>query len=268
MGGSRQFINVFDRYNDPRSIQNIGVGGSTCRGWAQGNLLSRLVNAVRAPDVEYVWMICGGNDALAELMLCTPQETCVENMINNMRANMKVFISAARDANPNVKLVGFGYDLFPFGAIHCNLISLGLFPDCDGDAHCVNNVFFKFQYLYDEMAEEFDSFESANILGALQASENVPGASIGQPNPNEFSPFDLYNFDCIHPNANGYDIIFDAFYQVYWSNKLNHELLAANFNTTYFKNDFEEQEVDKQKRQELLWQYYQKGLQELNTTKH
>jgi len=258
-GGSRQFIDVFSRNGDPRSISNIGAGGSTCRGWAQGTLLNRLTSAVRASDVEQVWMICGGNDAMSELLFCTPQDTCVDNMINNMRTNMKTFIEASRAANPNVKIVGFGYDLFPFGAIHCNLISLGLFPDCGGEASCVNNVFSKFQWLYNELAETYDNFESVDIRGALQASQGIPGASVGNPNLDEFSPFDTFQIDCIHPNSGGYDIIFSAFYEEYWRNNLADSVTS---NTTYFKDNFEEQEASIQTRDALMWQLYLKGLQQ------
>lgn len=215
-GGGAQFIDVFSKHGDTRSIRNIGVGGSTCKGWANGQL-SRLVNAVKDEDVEHVWFICGGNDALANLLLCTPQEECVDKLIEESKANMRTILNAVHEANPKVRVSGFGYDVFPFGAIHCNLISMGLLPECGGRADCVNPEFSKIQGVYDAMAQEFDFFDSVNILGALQASQGVPGASIGHPNIDEFSPSDTFAFDCIHPNKGGYEVVFEAYYQKYWS---------------------------------------------------
>lgn len=215
-GGSAQFIDVFRKHGDTRSIRNVGVGGSTCQGWANGQL-SRLVNAVRGEDVEHVWFICGGNDALANLLLCSPQEECVDRLIAESKNNMRTILRAVHEANPKVRVSGFGYDVFPFGAIHCNLISMGLLPDCGGGAHCVNEQFFRIQHVYDEMAREFDFFDSVNILGALQASQGIAGASPGHPNEDAFSPTDTFAFDCIHPNRGGYEVIFEAYYQKYWS---------------------------------------------------
>lgn len=219
-GGGAQFIDVFQKNGDTRSIRNIGVGGSTCQGWANGGLfgqLSRLVTAVKEDDVEHVWFICGGNDALANLLLCTPQEECVDKLVEESKKNMRTILRAVHEANPKVRVSGFGYDVFPFGAIHCNLISMGLLPECGGKADCVNPQFFRIQSVYDDMAKEFDFFDSVNILGALQASQNIPDASIGHPNIDAFSPTDTFAFDCIHPNRGGYEIIFEAYYQKYWS---------------------------------------------------
>lgn len=215
-GGSAQFIDVFRKHGDTRSIRNIGVGGSTCQGWANGQL-SRLVNAVKDDDVEHVWFICGGNDALANLLLCSPQEECVDKLIEESKANVRKTLLAVHEANPNVRVSAFGYDVFPFGAIHCNLISMGLLPDCAGRADCVNPQFFRIQQVYDDLAAEFDFFDSINILGALQASQGIPGASVGHPNVDAFSPSDTFAFDCIHPNRGGYEVIFEAYYQKYWS---------------------------------------------------
>eukprot|EP00660_Eupelagonema_oceanica_P005648 gene5648-13224_t len=112
-GGGSVFEEVFRRHGDSRTIRNIGVGGSTCQGWANEGLfgnLNRLLNAVREPDVEHVWFICGGNDALGNLLLCTPQEECIDRLLESTRTNVRKIIAAVKEANPKVRISGFGYD--------------------------------------------------------------------------------------------------------------------------------------------------------------
>lgn len=273
-GGGSVFQEVFRRHGDTRSIRNIGVGGSTCQSWAGEGLfgqLNRLLTAVREPDVEHVWFICGGNDALSDLLLCTPQDECVARLIAKSIDNVRSIITAVREANPRVRISGFGYDLFPFGALHCNAISLGLFPACLGQASCVNPEFYKIQGIWDQMAREFDTVDSTNILGAIQASEGVPGASIGHPNDNEFSPFSKYAIDCIHPNRDGYDVIFEAYYNAYWASSKPHKVNVTGPHPHHHHSDFETPAELDERRSALLWKAYLHGLKlkaAANSTAH
>eukprot|EP01065_Artemidia_motanka_P037961 TRINITY_DN46848_c0_g1_i1.p1 TRINITY_DN46848_c0_g1~~TRINITY_DN46848_c0_g1_i1.p1 ORF type:complete len:295 (+),score=74.32 TRINITY_DN46848_c0_g1_i1:55-939(+) len=261
-GGGSVFVDVFKRHGDTRTIRNIGVGGSTCQGWANGGLfgnLNRLVNAVKEPDVEHVWFICGGNDALANLLLCSPQEECVDRLLEESKQNMRTILKAVHEANPKVRVSGFGYDVFPFGAIHCNLVSLGLLPDCGGKADCVNPEFLKIQSVYDAMAEEFEFFDSTNLAGALQASQGYAGASPGHPDLSRFSPSDTFAVDCIHPNKGGYDVIFEAYYDLYWKHSRKTAPVPPRNGT--LRSTPDASRADTEKTSALMWQAYIAGLE-------
>lgn len=239
-GSQPIFVSTFRKNNDPRTIVNVGAGGSTCAGWASATsdwetvLLPRLVEAVKAPDAERVWLVCGGNDAQGEAAGMPPMgnPSLPLNGLNGaaeldaftvkLKTNIRTILAAVKTANPKVRVASFGYDFFAWA--NCPLGTF-IFPHCSNDVSCINTAYMRLQTALDELAQERDqngelvndNFDSVSILGAMQTAGGVPGASIGNPVTSVYSPDTMFASDCIHPSALGYETVFNAFYDRYWA---------------------------------------------------
>ena len=63
-------------------------------------------------------------------------------------------------------------------------------------------------------------YSTVDLLGSLQAYGNVSGASIGNPNLDQWSPHDLMMENCIHPNDNGFPVIMNNLWDLYFSKQI------------------------------------------------
>lgn len=223
-----EFPAVFERHGDTRTIHNIAKSGSTCAQWATGSRLESLLHAVRpGSGVTHVWMICGGNDAQFTLAGCRPQNECIEQIVTSVTRDLGHILDEVRRTNPDVKVVSFGYDLLGFGSLVGQVLSRSILPDCSGKADCVNPAFLNIQSVFDSLAQSKSNFDSINLLGSLQAFRDVPGAAVGVPVLTEFSPNNMFDLTAIHPTREGYRVVFENFYERYWS-----KTKAFNANTT------------------------------------
>lgn len=154
-------------------------------------------------------------------------------------------VSPYAQARPDVKVVQFGYDIVQFGMVRCrrwvvparvqaqrfvwgltqtaSCRQLGndLFPYCRGDTTCMNNEMYSLQYEYVDVLSRYynGKHNPLNLLGTLQAARP---AQVPAPYPNAayFSPAELMN-DCIHPNDDGFDVLFDRMFEAYWRAELD-----------------------------------------------
>lgn len=214
-----QFRNMLDRHGDTRTVQNVMPIGTTCSAMAGGIFLPLLRAAVSQADVEHVWLICGGNDAMGGLPGCyltgRSQDECTASLIAESKGHIQTIVNTIHEANPRARVAGFGYDTFGFNGL-CNALSITFLPACVGGAECVNRECLKIQGVYDEMAREVPHFDAVNLWGSLQAASGVEGARVGHPVMTQFAPAGYYP-DCIHPAGNGgYAAILDNFYELYW----------------------------------------------------
>jgi len=224
---NREFPAVFERRGDTRTINNIAVAGTTCAQWATGNRLQALLNAVKPETgATHLWMICGGNDAQFELIGCSPQEECIKRVTDKMTEDLGYILDQVKEANPQLRVVGFGYDLMGFGTIIGNILSRAILPACSGGAQCVNSEISKIQGVYDSLGATKSNFDALNLLGSLQAHAGVAGAAVGSPVLSEWSPNNMFDFTTIHPTAEGYRVVFENLYDLYFA-KSNPRLANA-----------------------------------------
>jgi hypothetical protein len=84
----------------------------------------------------------------------------------------------------------------------------------------MNNEMYSLQYEYVDVLSRYynGKHNPLNLLGSLQAARP---AQVPAPYPNAayFSPAELMN-DCIHPNDNGFDVLFDRMFEAYWRAEL------------------------------------------------
>jgi len=207
------------------TVDNVAVGATTAGMWSL--VPNALRDAVaRNPDCRWVWLTIGGNDAAFKLPFGTPVEQIIEEALRDT----SIFLRPLFAANPNVRVVQFGYDILTFSMGICPLVGLGLFPQCNGNTRCMNTNFIRLQHDYvEKLSELFPQHDSVNLLGSMQRAAGVPGADVGRPNLDFYTP-DAYMNDCIHASSLGYNTLFADFYRVYWQGQLE-----SYFNTTSAK---------------------------------
>ena len=184
-----------------------GIGGTTAEYWA--SLPDALPAAVAAnPDARWVWLSIGGNDLFAHYY--------AGNGANNAAdydTHLRVMLDALFAADPDVKVVMFGYDFVNFEqseeciltawtyfgtSITTGLVNQYFLDDIGGTLEAVDADYDRFTYI-----------DSA--WGAMQEAGGVPGASNTLlPSPAE------YMSDCIHPTSEGYGIVHAAWVDEYW----------------------------------------------------
>ena len=61
-------------------------------------------------------------------------DECGNEMLTNVMQNMNTILDAVHESNPQMKVVGFGYDIM-FGDVGCSAMTHSIFPQCwkDGD---------------------------------------------------------------------------------------------------------------------------------------
>jgi len=213
-----EFPAVFESRGDTRTINNIAVAGTTCAQWATGNRLQALLNAVKPETgATHLWMICGGNDAQFELIGCSPQDECIKKVTDKMTVDLGHILDEVKRVNPQLRVVGFGYDLMGFGSIIGNVLSRAILPACNGGAQCVNSDISLLQGVYDTLGAAKTNFDVVNLLGSLQAHVGVAGAAVGSPVLDQWSPNNLFDFTAIHPTREGYRVVFENLYDLYFA---------------------------------------------------
>jgi len=196
------------------TIDNVAVGGTTTKTWAAKPTFLRDTVA-KNPDAKWVWLTIGGNDAKDELPRGTPIAQLVSECINRT----KIFLDPLFAAFPNIRVVQFGYDILTFSkGIICPALGEIVLPKCKLNATCINTNFLQLQTGYVESLNKFyPNHDSLNILGTMQAAGGVPGASVGHPNLSRYSPDNLMQTNCIHPNDAGFEFIFKQLWTMYFS---------------------------------------------------
>lgn len=214
--GAKSLQQVFQKQHGI-TIDNVAVSGSTALDWAlRPNYLRDVV--ARNSDATWVWLTIGGNDAKNELPLGVSVDKVIQELINRTSA----FLDPLFKANPNVKVVQFGYDILTFGkGIICPAMGALILPACKLNTTCINTQFVRLQYEYvAALDKKYPRHNSVNILGTLQAAGKIPGASTGHPNLAYYSPDNLMQENCIHPNDQGFLDIFTVFWDLYFKSQM------------------------------------------------
>lgn len=205
------------------TVDNHAVAGSTAQEWSL--VPNKLTDWVKKnPDAKYVWITIGGNDAAPMLQAGKDVAT--------IKADVKKWVQKFLDplfaALPKIKVVAFGYDILFWDYPECLLEGDSIFARCGkrGQSNftaCANKLFYNVQALWEDLSKEYTtkgfSLTSPNLLGSFQKAGGVPGADVGKPNDNYFSPNKLtgpLKF-CLHANDEGFDHIFSNLWDLYFS---------------------------------------------------
>lgn len=240
--GESVFSRGLKRHSCPGSVKNIAVAGSTAAQWQDGRLMSKLQKQVAGKD--YVWMTLMGNDALSDCPSCAKNKTksaeeCGDEFIAGVRTRMQTILDGIHAANPQTRVVGFGYDIM-FGGLGCTAVTDTVFPQCYRDTsatkeektRCFNTQFVRLQTLWEELAETNDFVDAINILGVTQAypakeQDPDPKAAVGAPDLDQFGPAWAYpdTLACIHPSlgltgTSGAMVVMEEFIRQYWGPQL------------------------------------------------
>jgi hypothetical protein len=220
----------------------IAIPGSTSGTWTTKLVLSALKAA--AKNYGYVFLTLVGNDALDRMPECAKDENktaeqCADELLAFSLPNMYKIADAVHSANPDARVVGFGYDTM-FGGKGCSVVTHDIFPQCFNgqDApkeqanRCFNTQFLRIQEGFDWLDGNRTFMDSASILGATQVAAGDTKAST-DPNdrhidmdamgPAKYWP--TYEA-CFHPGVAGGDdsgamVVMEEFYKVYWSKQLS-----------------------------------------------
>ena len=178
--GGGFFNSVLKKHNCDFKSTNIAIGGTTTGSWDKGRDLDKL--KTNAKDHDYVWITLGGNDAIAEMPACASKgktaPECGDELMATEKTNMGVIIEAAVAANPNIKILGFGYDIM-FGGLGCEAIARSIFPQCwkgsEKKVECFNTQFVRIQELWEDLKKSYPkNVDTINILGTCQARAARP----------------------------------------------------------------------------------------------
>ena len=173
---------------------NIAVGGSTAKQWSGALKLDKVKK--QAPDHDIIWITLMGNDALAECPGCASQgktaAQCGDELYASVTKSMDTILDAIHEANPNAKVVGFGYDIM-FGGVGCKMIQKSIFPQCfdksePNPVRCFNTQFVRIQQLWEAEAAKRDYVTAINILGDTQVAGGDKDAAIGKPDMDQDGP--------------------------------------------------------------------------------
>ena len=99
---------------------------------------------------------------------------CGDELYASMMVHMGNIVDAVHEANPQAKVVGFGYDTM-FGGLGCALVTHELFPQCfgllkKGGNACFNTQFLRIQQVWHDTAANRSWVDEANILRATQVA--------------------------------------------------------------------------------------------------
>ena len=216
-------------------FKNIAIGGTTARYWSTDYKLRDV--KTHAKDADLIWITLMGNDAKDEVPACARQgKTAVEcgnEMMQSVLGRMHKILGAVHEANPDAKVVGFGYDIM-FGGLGCDLMTKEMFPQCWHNAsepspiRCFNTELVRIQEAWETLAATYPFVTAINLLGTTQVAGGDPLAAIGKPNMDKYGPAKYWPdyIECIHPGILGGDnsgamVIMKEFYNQYWSKALN-----------------------------------------------
>jgi hypothetical protein len=164
-------------------------------------------------------------------------QECGDQLEKDMLDKMGHILDEVHEANPNMQIVGFGYDTM-FGGLGCELMCKTIFPQCWGkeknttesSIECFNIQFIRLQGVWDKLASTRDFVTAINILGTTQMAGGDAGVTIGHPDMSKLGPATYWPdyYACIHPSllstkhdGSGAMLIMHQFYEQYWSSKLS-----------------------------------------------
>ena len=202
---------------DGLTVDNRAIGGTTAAFFARPVNQNNLRDAVREnEDAKFVWLTIGGNDALPKMALRQPIEEIIATAVNDTLT----FVDPLLNDTPNIVVVGFGYEQLDWTSPLCAAMAQAIFWECDGrpvDPVCVNTIQFALQEAIDRLeAARPGRFFSVNLYGSMQVAAGVSGASVGSPVMTEYASGSYMN-DCIHLNAAGYTVVFDALWDEFFT---------------------------------------------------
>jgi len=202
---------------DGLTVDNRAVGGTTANFWARPAFSNSLRDAGRDnADAKFVWLTIGGNDAIPKMAAQVPVEEIISTVVNDTLT----FIDPLLNENPNIVIVGFGYEQLDWTSRQCASLAQDIFWECPGnpvDPVCANTVQFALQDAVDRTAAARPGrFFSVNLYGSMQVAAGVSGASVGSPVLTEYASAEYMN-DCIHLNGAGYEVVFDALWDEFFT---------------------------------------------------
>jgi hypothetical protein len=217
---------------------NIAVGGTTAKQWAASGIFGK-INEVKqqAKQHDHIWITLMGNDALQDMPGCAQKgktaAECGDVMMTNALSRMGTILDGIHEANPDAKVVGFGYDTM-FGGIGCSLVTKDIFPQCwnnkseSNPTRCFNTQLIRMQEAWETLAKTRPWVTAINLLGTTQVAGGDRDAAIGKPNLDKMGPREYWPdyLQCFHPSTSGGDksgamVIMKEFYNQYWSKALN-----------------------------------------------
>lgn len=212
---------------------NIAVGGTTAKQWS-GFLYMEKVKK-QAKDHDFIWITLMGNDALAEMPGCASEgktaAECGDVLMKNVLGYMGKILDGIHEANPNARVVGFGYDTM-FGGLGCEILARQIFPQCWKNKtvppiRCFNTELIRIQGAWETLASTRSYVTAINLLGTTQVAYGDKSAAIGKPDLDKMGPRKYWPdfLQCIHPSTSGGDasgamIIMKEFYKQFWSKAL------------------------------------------------
>merc|ERR1719454_734344 len=215
-GGSNSFLmKRLSAHGCNATSSNIAIPGSTSGMWASKLFLAGLKLAAKRAD--YVYLMLGGNDCLDLMPDCAQKKKsaaeCGDELVASATANVHKILAAIHDANPNTRVVGFGYDTM-FGARGCGAITHEILPQCwsggvpeEQGNRCFNTEFVKIQGVFDGLAKNYSFVDEASILGATQVAGGDAKAStdpksrhidMDEMGPAKYWPLTM---ECFHPSV-------------------------------------------------------------------
>jgi len=201
---------------DGLTVDNRAIGGTTAAFFARPINQNNLRNAVRDnPDAKFVWLTIGGNDAIPKMALRQPVEEIIQTAVNDTQT----FLDPLFEDNEEIVVVGFGYEQLDWTSPLCSVMARAIFWECSGiplDPVCVNTVQFALQEAVDRIAAIYPRFYSVNLYGSMQVAAGVNGAAVGSPVLTEYAS-SAYMNDCIHLNGAGYEVVFDALWDEFFT---------------------------------------------------
>eukprot|EP01059_Diplonema_ambulator_P011602 TRINITY_DN215_c0_g1_i1.p1 TRINITY_DN215_c0_g1~~TRINITY_DN215_c0_g1_i1.p1 ORF type:complete len:257 (+),score=94.13 TRINITY_DN215_c0_g1_i1:49-819(+) len=219
--GHKAFLQMLKEKGSQLTVEDIAVSGSTTEDWVKGRYMDDLKKAVAKPDTQVVWLTLMGNDAKNRLPGCAAEggssDHCTQKIVEYVTPRMDTILAAINTTNPNVRVVGFGYDILGCGKGNgvCDLVPHALYPHCEGNITCFNLQFENLQYVWDNLSKTHSYVDSVNLLGSIQAGGGDPNATVGHPDLAKFSPNDLMQINCIHPNDKGFSFVFNNLWDLY-----------------------------------------------------
>jgi len=238
--GSGIGVSFFERklkeHSCPASSVSIAIPGTTTADWL-GDWNGPMKVAAKLAD--YVWIVLMGNDALLEMPDCATLEKksaaeCGDKLFAEMTAALGKIVDDVHEANPNAKIVGFGYDTM-FGGLGCRFVTSDMFPQCykigGGGNRCFNTEFLRIQETWDTVASNRSWVTNTSILGATQVAGGDAKAStdpasrhidMDKMGPAKYWPDYL---GCFHPGVFGGDnsgamVVMEEFYKSFWAKEL------------------------------------------------
>eukprot|EP01080_Neovahlkampfia_damariscottae_P010642 gene10642-3265_t len=195
----------FKQINSSVKVTRYAVGGTTSLDWVSPRglgILTKMFN--QNPKLSHMWVTLGGNDAqgLCAMGRCDEYEAFVLK-------NLRTLFTGLVKIKPDLKIASLGYDLLNW----------------DRNDQCMANFrrrfagqtlpgfrrefIDRFTRIYSTLQKEFPkNVYYVPVWGELQKAGGIPNT----PNVNYGSPSKYYA-DCIHPNHDGYTVLFTKFFR-------------------------------------------------------